>query len=652
MNEPMHMGRRSFLAGGSTSLLLAGCCPCPDFESVSLPPGAIDAADAHVHLFNGADLPVVGFAKYVLAARFPNLSPAILAIANVLLTALKFSSLSANAERRLRVPPWGRGDRVSPAEFADALADRIERVVRTTDPELLLRADMLVLVPDQVLPGQASSCTGEDCSDEDCESDLAGERYDRAAEAEEPDDDTRLSYFLLAALLAEGSALERSGVGPSQALELGDAGTRAGAERLLRSVVPVDRALLETLISGEPGSIETMARSLRGAALPPFVESRLGAARSGDWRAAFAYDLGTVLRWAWRMRQTRCAHLAAYLDFVERQAPVRVGDCINLLVDYDEWLGDRPAAGSSHADQIRFWTAIAEMARERIRIHTFAGYDPLKHCYDRLSSGDGRSAYFDELVGFYRAGRAGDGSAAVAAIAGLKLYPVMGFNPAGGNRLPSCRQAGRRVRRKWRSVHPNRDFGEQLDETLDLFFAAVADHDIPLLAHGRKSLQAVEGGNELVSVANWRRRAEAHWRRHRKPLRICLGHFTGLQTDKAELGALMRMNRQPVPEARAYIDLSYGFAHGFDVTPACPSDDLAACYLDELKLFAEEHDRECRFILFGTDWIMLGMERDADEYVARAHRLMSADSFWNAEGRLERIFRTNFLDFMKLSSPV
>jgi hypothetical protein len=64
-----------------------------------------------------------------------------------------------------------------------------------------------------------------------------------------------------------------------------------------------------------------------------------------------------------------------------------------------------------------------------------------------------------------------------------------------------------------------------------------------------------------------------------------------------------------------------------------------------------KHDPGARFILFGTDWIMLEQEPDAEDYVAGALDAFAVTDYWKDEAIIQRVFATNFHDFLATGSP-
>ena len=93
--------------------------------------------DAHVHLFNGADLPVSGFFREVLIpAHIPNWPEVVLALLDMAVSVLKAWSRTASDELRQISAALTQPPDLNSTQFADAVADRAEEVMRTRGPGL------------------------------------------------------------------------------------------------------------------------------------------------------------------------------------------------------------------------------------------------------------------------------------------------------------------------------------------------------------------------------------------------------------------------------------------------------------------------------------------------------------------------------------
>lgn len=303
----------------------------------------------------------------------------------------------------------------------------------------------------------------------------------------DPVDDLGDSYAALAALLDA----VKGGAGSASARV-----THASPDR-------IDRAFLARVASEGAAAAEPQAsRTLAGGG------------------ADFALS---VIQWAFKMVQSRCGHVRDYLENMG-SFTTKTTLILNLLVDYDCWLDDRPAAGSEPEAQLRFWTSYARAADRRVTIRTFAGYDPLAHAEQLI---DGRTDYFEALAEWVAAGEEAEVKAD-----GFKLYPPMGFNVDANAPLTATGRAADAVRRRWDA--DRRDltgFAGGLDRALDLFFAYCVDKNIPMVAHGRESEGSYEGASANAHPRHWLARAKRLAAgTHRHPLRVSLAHYTSTDT--------------------------------------------------------------------------------------------------------------------------
>ena len=331
-----------------------------------------------------------------------------------------------------------------------------------------------------------------------------------------------------------------------------------------------------------------------------------------------------TLKWAYQMMQSRQAHLTQYRKEFSaggRLHPVRL---VNLLVDYDAWLGDSPAAGSSHDSQIALWSHIAKLHEGEVDIRTFAGFDPLKDAEERLNH---RLDYAtDSQMARYRrflANSSGDGS---PRIDGFKLYPPMGFRPIGNMQewFAARTRAGRQVRMRWMEKGlPFERLAEKLNESLTDFYRFCVAQSVPILTHGFHSNEAGRCFGARAGPRGWLEVFADH-----PDLRLCIGHFA--EADDLALGLRRRAAGRPVParvwplhgtekllelntrtRSRVFADIGYMSELLID------GGSRAVRFFTDLKAYCEAYDPECRHFLFGSDWIMLAREPRHHLYAER-----------------------------------
>ena len=512
--------------------LTAGCVRCP---RLAVPAAATlnRLGDAHVHLFNAADLPVTGFMRFVVIPEFiPHLPEIVLALVDSTVDTMKALAPSARAEQRSA--PWA----ATAGEFADRLAGRIERLSRPT-----------------------------------------ASRKDLA-----PADDLGRSYEYLAAVLREA----------------GPKALARGTDQSAR----VDRAFLaDVALRGRAAAGPVGARAaLAGAGVPAEL---ISAPRSSD-------DLGPLwdtIKWCYAMVLPRCRHVEEYLSTIALAG--RPTDLIvNLLVDYDAWLGDAPSPGSAMMDQLRFWDGYSRRNAPAVTIKTFAGYDPLRHAEERLAGG-GRSTYWDQLSAAVDIGAPGSHPLA----AGFKIYPPMGFRVIGnaGMELATDR-SGALVRARWNERGwPVETFGARIDEALDIFFEFCASRWVPVVAHGYDSQSASTGTGADASPQYWFERAQWVTKRGLPPLRALIAHWGPTSEFGRWMPRILELN------AKGGADIYFDIAYSRELLRGD-----AVKYLSELAAsYASSGEATVKWLMFGSDWIMLGREPEVGNYAANTLAAMA-----------------------------
>ena len=386
------------------------------------------------------------------------------------------------------------------------------------------------------------------------------------------------------------------------ALVIASAGAQQEQQEQDRNPDRVDRAALSRI-----------AR-LGAAVVPPGGTVRMMATRERAARELDAVDVMSIIRWAFLMVQPRCSHLHKYLAFAEGSGEAEVKVMINLLVDYDKWLDDAPARGSWHDKQVSFWTSYSRAVRERVDIHSFAGFDPLKHAEQAAR---GQTGYLEELRGWFTAG-----PDAPHKVSGFKVYPPMGFRVIGNaRREPRKDRAGARVEKYWKDdpVLKAFDLNTRLDASLDAFFDMCCETGAPVMTHARHSNEASTGSGADASLKYWHARAERQFDKTGKKLRACMGHIDdsneGGNSYRHWLPRLLELNAQG--RAEIYFDIGY-------TLPIL--NGRAVWFFNELHGLGGSLQIE-KYLMFGTDWIMLAQEPDAGDYYKKAIAAVNASKF-------------------------
>lgn len=299
---------------------------------------------------------------------------------------------------------------------------------------------------------------------------------------------------------------------------------------------------------------------------------------------------------------------------------------------------DCPTSGSEQALQVAFWTRYARAASRRLRIETFAGYDPLRHAIEMRRN---ERRYFADLAAWAVAPPDAD-----RRVAGFKLYPPMGFRVWKNEPLPSPNpgRAAENVRKLWTEDHgwPLEALPGALDAALDELFLFTTRHDIPLLAHGRDSNGAYPGASENAHPVYWLKRArELPPTAGRSPLRACIAHY------RDEFDMLNHV--QEILD----LNLSGGANIFFDVAfeeEVIEQPGGADALLRQLERLCADREGAENYFLFGTDWIMLGQLPGYDRYVGAVDEAIGRSKFW--KDKRAKLLGDNLRSFLKLGGSV
>lgn len=300
-----------------------------------------------------------------------------------------------------------------------------------------------------------------------------------------------------------------------------------------------------------------------------------------DLAAAMLVSQGPIernIRWAGLLTSDRRTITARLLDLYGRNR--RLALFTPALVDYSRWLNDEP--NSSFADQIQVMERIQRM-QAGPALHCMVPFDPWRQIVDRRALELVRHAIED--MGFV----------------GIKLYPPMGFRPLGNASV--------------RQEYPERawgipDFPAKLDKALDELYAYADEQGVPVMAHATNSNGANIGYALRAHPDNWR----PVLRKYPK-LRLNLAHFGDFEEQSgADVTATWEHAEGKLVRQfgnRTYADLSY-FS---EMLPDAVSAERKARLLTFLKEFVASFDSRFEHLLYGSDWVMVAREANADRYL-------------------------------------
>ena len=263
---------------------------------------------------------------------------------------------------------------------------------------------------------------------------------------------------------------------------------------------------------------------------------------------------------------------------------------------------------------------VAVRYRGTLDIATFAGYCPLKNSIERLRGG---TTTLDRLLGMHAQGK----------VAGFKLYPPMGFQATGNAGLAEAafdpREKGRvTALDRWHSAGGKGKLGQALDASLEAFYAVCAARGIPLMAHAANSNGAGPNFGRRADHLFWKQVAARH------PIRLSLGHLAGqvrpfceavakgppYPADDWALATSIELLDAGSKGAEVYGDLAY-------MEELIDDPQLARDFFLALRTAYGKRDPDLTRILYGTDWIMLGIERHHERYLDQVIAGMQAANY-------------------------
>ena len=287
------------------------------------------------------------------------------------------------------------------------------------------------------------------------------------------------------------------------------------------------------------------------------------------------------------------------------------------LIDFSQWLEDEPR--SRIEDQIRVMERIQRLPLGTA-VHCFAPYDPWRQIRDE---DDGRRPSAFDLVTW---------AVQEMGFVGVKLYPPMGFLPAGNAEV--------------RQSYPARaeavpDFPRRLDAALDKLYAWAAEEGVAVMAHASNSNGAADEYSERANPKGWGPVLERY-----PSLRLNLAHFGGFEgrisdasledTWEAAVGRLITEDRG------VYADVSY-----FSEVLREPADGPERRQLAKLmRQFLRAYDPDLMHLMYGSDWIMVGLEEEHEAYLDRVSQFFRQVT--DDDNQMRRVLAGNAARFLGL----
>jgi predicted TIM-barrel fold metal-dependent hydrolase len=188
---------------------------------------------------------------------------------------------------------------------------------------------------------------------------------------------------------------------------------------------------------------------------------------------------------------------------------------------------------------------------------------------------------------------------------------------------------------------------KRLDRAMAKLFDTCIEEDASVIAHANRSNDAGPDYSQRADPAHWipvfRR-----WPR----LRVCLAHFghfsevsaatpAGTQLPEASWEWALGRYIKQAGDPPVFADVSYLT----EVSGAEPASLEA--YAAVLRRWMSEFDPECRHLMFGTDWTMLGLDRSYEDYTARLYAFFRDEMKFD-RSRLNRLLFGNAGRFLGL----
>lgn len=325
----------------------------------------------------------------------------------------------------------------------------------------------------------------------------------------------------------------------------------------------------------------------------PFIVAPIAASRC-ETSGGPDLNWNSAVSWMKTLRSSRAAMAQNLAAEVTRSGFAPRLLC-PALVDYSNWL--EQTLRSPLPDQVRVHGMLARTA-SLPPVHGYMAFDPLRRAIVRR-----RAVPIDGNWDPLRLTRE---ALVDHGFLGIKVYPPMGFR-AGGNEAVQERYP-RRAERIFGSAA---NLSRELDRSLDELWALCTELDAPVMAHAANSNEAAKGYGQRADPTFWLPVLRSH-----PGLRVLLGHFGGFGSYSAE--------HPPggTCPARVPFDATWEAVIGRAVT-ADPNINLFAdiSYFSELFDTREQAhlrrqmqryltlDPGGRHLVYGSDWIMIGIEQ-------------------------------------------
>lgn len=412
--------------------------------------------------------------------------------------------------------------------------------------------------------------------------------------------------------------------------------------------------LIQVLAGQAPRAGDELA-DLRGKPRPPSlfdVNAAAAAAADGepadDAVEADEETKGGLLAWLHLFglsRRDLIAKLASHYTATGKRCTLMTP----ALVDYNAWLKNPDIEYQRLDDQV---DVMGEIARRKgpVRVHGFVGFDPIR----AILAGVDRNPVIESPFPVIDPHKLLRRAVTKQGFLGAKLYPPMGFR-AWHNDAPEM-NFPQHVKDNVNSDGiGDSDLGKLIDQELAKLYTYCAKNGVPILAHGYNSNQAGRCFGWRASPQYWREVIQKFSTKE-KPLHVCVAHFGrfdahqvntqcisgGIMSEVWEIifGSILK---EP-GSAHVYADLSY-FSELLDRTEGW--EQRRANLRDKLKSYIENFDQEVEHLCYGSDWVMLGLEKNNERYHEELGAFMS-EEVGLSQKQMNRLFFGNAVRFLGL----
>lgn len=375
-------------------------------------------------------------------------------------------------------------------------------------------------------------------------------------------------------------------------------------------------------------------------------QSKDGAAGMASTTTGSAGGLLDWLKLFGRSRRDLVARLASFYAATQQQCEL----IAPAIVDYDCWLANVEHEGQRLTDQAAVMGAIAKLPGKP-RVHGFIGFDPVR----AILAPNGYNPTAGTALPTIDPHQLIDDAVNKHGFLGVKLYPPMGFRA--WNNGKGDITFSPLMKKYVDLVYPgikDKQLGQLIDGELEKLYRYCAENGVPILAHAYNSNQADECTGWRASPQYWGEVVET-FSTPEKPLHLCLGHFGSFSAHTqypacadafgAKAWEIIIGTMLASPKAsHVFADLSY-LSEILDTGPERQTQLRAI--RDQFKSFIGTHDPLAEHICYGSDWIMLGMEKGHERYHVALGDFLRKDVQMNAR-QLYNIYAGNAVRFLGL----